>query len=134
MAAPTPATAPPTSVLSQDQVEAYLAHIGLPSAAAERKPTLPFLAALLEHQICAVPYENLGMHYSRDKVISLDVRHLYDKCVGTAGKSRGRGGYCLEGTLLFNHVLRALGFHAWVVGARARVRVNGVPSGDFTGW
>ncbi|KXJ89443.1 arylamine N-acetyltransferase 2 [Microdochium bolleyi] len=134
---------PPTSALSQDQLEAYLAHIGLPAdpgadpkPAAHRKLNLPFLTQLLEHQICAVPYENLGMHYSRDKVISLDVQNLFDKCVGNGGgsQSRGRGGYCLESTLLFNHVLRALGFYAWIVGARARPRVNGVPQGDYTGW
>ncbi|KAH7018301.1 uncharacterized protein B0I36DRAFT_368330 [Microdochium trichocladiopsis] len=127
----------PAPALSPAQLEAYLTHIGLPAstedpkkaAATSRKPNLPFLTQLLEHHICAVPYENLGMHYSRDKTISLDIQALYAKCM-----SNGRGGYCLENTLLFNHVLRGLGFHAWIVGARARPRVEGVPTGDYTGW
>lgn len=129
------ASTTPTSALSADQLEKYLEHIGLPrcedgkATAVQRKVNLPFLTQLLEHHICAVPYENLGMHYSQTKTISLDVQDLYAKCM-----SNGRGGYCLEGTIFFNHVLRGLGFHAYIVGARARPRVNGVPKGDFTGW
>jgi len=40
----------------------------------------------------------------------------------------------MEVSILFNHILRGLGFRAYTAGVRIRMRQNGVPSGDFIGW
>ena len=48
--------------------------------------------------------------------------------------ANGRGGYCMENCIFFNHVLRALGFQVYMAGARIRLRVDGVPTGDYIGW
>ncbi|KAA8563958.1 hypothetical protein EYC84_011961 [Monilinia fructicola] len=67
------------------------------------------------------------------RTVSLDPAALFAKIVGAA---RGRGGYCLEGSTFFNHVLRALGFQVYAAGARIRRRSeeDGVPRGDYIGW
>lgn len=53
---------------------------------------------------------------------------------GEGGGGNGRGGYCMENSIFFNHVLRGLGFRAYLAGARIRLREGGVPRGGFTGW
>lgn len=40
----------------------------------------------------------------------------------------------MEGNLLYNHILKAAGFNAHTVGVRIRPRVDGVPSGEYSGW
>ncbi|KAF2231461.1 cysteine proteinase [Viridothelium virens] len=40
----------------------------------------------------------------------------------------------MENSIFFNHVLKALGFNAYTAGARIRLRVNGIPQGDYIGW
>jgi arylamine N-acetyltransferase len=41
----------------------------------------------------------------------------------------------METAILFNHMLRALGFPAYLVGARIRPRINNIPQGDvYSGW
>ena len=44
------------------------------------------------------------------------------------------GGYCLENSIFFWHVLKGLFFDAYLAGARIRARPNGVPEGDYIGW
>jgi arylamine N-acetyltransferase len=91
---------------------------------------LDYLTALHAHQIAAVPYENLTLHYSPTKEILLDPQVLFKKIVTD---KRGRGGYCMEVAIFFNHVLRALGFNAYTAGVRIRYRENGVPKGPYIG-
>jgi len=71
------------------------------------------------------------MHYAKKKVISLDPEALYKKIVLDG---RGRGGYCMEGSLFHLNILRGLGFKAIAVGVRIRYREDGVPRGDYRGW
>lgn len=66
---------------------------------------LPFLHALTRHHTCNVPFENLELHYSAHKTISLDPAHLYKKFV-----HQRRGGRCMENNTFFATVLRSLGF------------------------
>lgn len=115
---------------SRDELIAYFEHIRLPKKYHDERhsPDLALLTALHVHQIAAVPYENLSLHYSRDKTVSLDPRGLYAKFVT---RGRHRGGYCMEGTLFFLHVLRTLGFRAYPSAVRIRLREDGVPSGDY---
>ncbi|KAF1974415.1 cysteine proteinase [Bimuria novae-zelandiae CBS 107.79] len=123
-----------TASLSPDQLSAYIQHIGLPTRFhPNSKPThdIAFLTALHVHTISTIPYDNLTLHYSTSKKISIDPQHAFKKIV-TDG--RGRGGYCMENSILFYHVLRGLGFDAFMAGVRMRLRENGVPSGDYIGW
>ncbi|CCF34659.1 hypothetical protein CH063_06607, partial [Colletotrichum higginsianum] len=93
--------------------------------------TLAYLTALHVHTISTIPYENLSLHYSKTRVVDLDPQRLFQKLV-TDG--RGRDGYCMEVSIFFNHILRALGFQAYMTGVRIRLRKDGVPSGDHIGW
>ncbi|RYP87422.1 hypothetical protein DL769_000518 [Monosporascus sp. CRB-8-3] len=81
--------------------------------------------------ISTVPYDNLSLHYNPTHSISIDPQHLFQKIVAN---KRGRGGYCMEIAILYNHVLIGLGFDAYTVGVRTRPRIQGVPEGDFPGW
>jgi len=40
----------------------------------------------------------------------------------------------MEVSIFYNHVLRALGFKAYLAGVRIRNRIIGVPSGPYRGW
>jgi arylamine N-acetyltransferase len=116
------------------QLQAYEKHVDLPSRfSMSAKPELntEYLTALHVHQIAAVPYENLLLHYSKHHTVSLDPQVLFRKIVLDA---RGRGGYCMENSIFFNHVLRGLGFQVYTAGVRIRPRIGGVPGGDYIGW
>lgn len=120
--------------LSSEQLSAYVQYIELPNKYHPvNHPThdIKFLTALHVHTISTIPYDNLTLHYSASKKISIDPQHAFKKVI-TDG--RGRGGYCMENSILFNHVLRSLGFDAYMAGVRIRLRQNGVPSGDYIGW
>jgi hypothetical protein len=122
------------SAYTSSQIIHYEEYVSLPSRfRLSEKPalTLEYLTALHIHQVSAVPYENLILHYSKEHAVSLNPQHLYDKIVTNA---RGRGGYCMENSIFFNHVLRALGFQVYMAGARNRTRINGVPGGNYNGW
>lgn len=82
--------------------------------------------------LSTAPYENLDLHYAaRERSISLDPQHLYQKIVVDG---RGRGGYCMELSLFYNHILRSLGFDVYTAGVKIRTRDQGVPRGDYIGW
>ena len=120
------------SAYTPTQISHYLSHISLPlHFHPSSAPDLPFLTALHTHQLSTMPYENLSLHYSPDHQVRLDPQHLYEKLV-TGGW--GRGGYCMEIAVFFNHILRGLGFEVYTAGARVRPRVDGVPRGEYLGW
>jgi arylamine N-acetyltransferase len=118
---------------SPSQLEAYFNRIQLPTEyrpASSPPLSLKFLTALHIHHITTIPYENLCMHYSKDRIISLSPQDLFKKIVT---KNCGRGGYCMESSLLFLHILRDLGFSVYPTGVRIRLREDGVPVGEYTG-
>ncbi|KAI9713969.1 MAG: N-terminal acetyltransferase [Bogoriella megaspora] len=120
------------SAYSPEQIDRYLEYISLPPKYrrnASPPLDLDFLSTLHSHQLSAIPYENLVIHYNPEHKNSLDTQDLYEKLT-----HNGRGGYCMESSLFFNHVLHALGFKAYVTGARIRLRVGGVPEGEYIGW
>ncbi|KAI0483103.1 cysteine proteinase [Xylariaceae sp. FL0804] len=120
------------SAYSREQIDQFFEHISLPAKLRHAPPSLRLLRALHVHMLAAVPYENLALHYSPTHAVELDPQHLFRKIVADG---RGRGGYCLECSLLYGHVLRALGFDAYTAGARPRNRqADGVPEGDYPGW
>lgn len=117
------------SAYSAEQVSQYLTHVGLPqSFHPSSNPTLDinYLTALFVHQITTFPYENLSIHYSPNHAVALDPKALFHKMVTS---NRGRGGYCMEVSILFHHMLRAIGFSPHLTGVRIRPRINNIPQG-----
>ena len=122
------------SAYSPSQISGWESHVSLPSrfhSSQNPSKDLKYLTALHVHQIAAAPYENLALHYSKEHAVSLEPQELYTKIVTNR---RGRGGYCMENSIFFNHVLKALGFQVYTAGVRIRPRNGGVPGGDYIGW
>ena len=125
---------------SDEQMQKYFERIKLPEDMANenRAPIeavtqldvgSQYLDQIHHRHLAAIPFENLGLHYSKDPRISLEPQAVYEKLV-----VRRRGGYCMEHNLLLLHVLRTFGFTVWPTGARVRSRVHGVPAGTYGGW
>jgi arylamine N-acetyltransferase len=127
------------SLFTEAQLNAFLAHIRLPPSLHSYRYTpsnspekdSDFLTQLHIYTITAVPYENLSLHYNKDHSNSIEPEDVYEKVVIDA---RGRGGYCMELSIFYNHILRALGFAAYTSMVRIRYRTDGVPVGDYIGW
>jgi hypothetical protein len=130
-----------SSAYTPEQVAEYLDLLNLPrefrsfqskygdKTAAAAAPTHDFLHALHVHQISTIPYENLSLHYSADRQVSIEPQHLFDKLV-----RRRRGGYCMEISIFYNHMLRALGFQVYTAGVKIRLRRGVTPFGPYAGW
>jgi arylamine N-acetyltransferase len=119
------------SALTAEQIDQYCRYIDLPAKyRLDQKPPLDIdlLTALHVHHISTCPYENLQLHYTTKPQISIEVDDLFKKLT-----KNGRGGYCMENTIFFHHVLRAYGFYVYMTGARARLRQDGIPQGDYIG-
>ena len=86
--------------------------------------SLIILRSLQQHQLAHVPFENLSLHYSLDKVLDLDPDALYEKIV-----TKGRGGYCMENNCFFATILRSIGYKVYSVGARVHEG-----DGAYTAW
>ncbi|KAE8153823.1 arylamine N-acetyltransferase 2 [Aspergillus avenaceus] len=131
---------PEPSAYSQEEVTTWLRAIGLPHQYTEfiKTPgsfpkTAEALRTLMRCQISTFPYENLSVHYSPTHLVDIRPHSLYEKMVGQ-DRDRGRGGYCMELSILFHHMLRGLGFHIYMTGVRNRTRTDGVPQGQYVGW
>jgi arylamine N-acetyltransferase len=108
-----------------DEIQDYLKVIKLPqqyldSLVRQNLPLasttdhgLPFLQALTRYHTCNIPFENLELHYSAHRKITLDPSQLYDKFV-----RRRRGGRCMENNTFFATVLRSLGYQVRNCGGR----------------
>jgi arylamine N-acetyltransferase len=121
----------PTPEYSPSQISTYLDLISLPKAyRPENNPThdINYLTALFAHQISTIPYENLSLHYARDRQLFLDPQHLFNKVT-----NNGRGGYCMEVSIFFYHMLKSLGFKVYMSGVRIRLRRDGVHEGPYVG-
>jgi arylamine N-acetyltransferase len=116
-----------------DQITAYFDRIKLP--AKERKyevagftpedEQLHFLAQLQKHHLAEIPFENLTLHYSFHRQVSIDPDEVFKKIVSD---NNGRGGYCMENNYLFGTLLRSLGFRIYSAGARV------FDDGKWSGW
>ena len=90
----------------------------------------------MRHHMAAIPYENLGIHYSHDhNVMSgdvmLDVQGTYSLIVEGG---MGRGGQCLQMNGMFGTVLRSLGFDVMSTAARTNTACQDVArSPDYKG-
>lgn len=120
------------------QLESYFERISLPpkyrglshNIGVNPPRDLEFLTALQKHQLAAVPFENLSIHYSVTHTIDLNPNSLYEKIV-----TRHRGGYCMENNCFFGTVLRSLGFRVYGAGARVNKGADGSHDDiGFLGW
>lgn len=86
---------------------------------------LEYLNKLQVHHLATIPFENLSLHYSSHRKISVDKDYLFEKIVSA---KNGRGGYCMEVNALFATVLNSLGFDVIAVGARV------YSDGEYSPW
>lgn len=128
-----------TSSYSTEQVTNWLESLNLPQTfhrytqCPEKFPkTAESLRILMRCQITTFPYENLSVHYSPTHLVDICPEALYEKMMGP--DNRKRGGYCMELSIFFHHMLRGLGFFVYMTGVRNRARTNGIPSGEYQGW
>lgn len=131
-----------TSAFSNPQLSKYLKYLALPAEYNQfiHDPqsfpkTEQGLTTLFRAQITRFPYDNLSVHYSKNDVIDIRPESIYAKFMGSGDlQPSGRGGYCLECSIFFYHVLLGLGFSTHTTGVRNRARVDGVPQGEYRGW
>lgn len=106
---------------SKDQLQTYFRRIKLPqkwldspvlsepSLASTKEHGLPLVHALTRYHAANVTFENLELHYSAHKSISLNMDDLFEK-FAERGIRYGRGGRCMENNSFFGTVLRSLGY------------------------
>lgn len=119
------------SAYDREQLDQFFDHVGFPQHLRRQPPSLGLLEALHIHTLSTLPYENLSIHYNPSHRIDLEPQHLFQKMIV---QGQGRGGFCMEIAILYNHILRAIGFDAYTAGVRTRGRLQGVPRGDYPGW
>ena len=107
---------------TEAQLQQYFRHISF-DPDKHGAGSLDYLAALQRAHLARVPFESVSLHYSKTRLLSLDLDDLFDKIVGNS-----RGGYCMEVNAFFGAVLRSLGFTVLSAGARVRGRDR------FGGW
>ncbi|KAF2178215.1 arylamine N-acetyltransferase 1 [Zopfia rhizophila CBS 207.26] len=119
-------------VLSRDQITKYFERLKLPqehrkySVAGESpEDALTYLALLQKLHLVEIPFENLTLHYSHHRQLSLHPDELYKKIIGD---DNGRGGYCMENNSIFGMLLYSLGYNIYPAGARVYDR------NQWSGW
>lgn len=118
--------------LTKDQLSKYFERLGIPEderqydvANLKDEEALKYLALLQKHQLAAIPFENLTLHYSAHRQVSIHPDELFKKIIAN---NNGRGGYCMENNCLFGTLLYTLGFNIYSGGARVWA------AGSWTGW
>lgn len=106
--------------LSPEKAEAYLNRISLPETAKallregpNGSRALEAVAALQQHHMAAVPFDNLDLHYSSHKTLPQQADTVFETVV-----SRRKGGTCPQVHQLFCQLLRSFGFQAYCTGSR----------------
>ncbi|CAG8891795.1 unnamed protein product [Penicillium egyptiacum] len=130
------------SAYTPAQLTKYLNYIALPDQYARyinEPETFPkteeALTYLFRCQITRFPYDNLTCHYSASQLAEIKPDEIYTKVLGCDDTNPScRGGYCLEVSIFFHHMLRGLGFSVYMTGVRNRDRIDGIPQGEFKGW
>ncbi|XP_072798262.1 arylamine N-acetyltransferase 1-like isoform X1 [Vicugna pacos] len=88
-------------------IEAYFERIGYKNP--RNKLDLETLTDILQHQLQAVPFENLNIHCG--EVMELDLEAIFDQIV-----RRKRGGWCLQLNQLLYWALTTVGFETTMLG------------------
>jgi arylamine N-acetyltransferase len=117
---------------TKDQLSKYFERLHIPEdrrhhdvTKLKNEDALKYLALLQKHHLAAVPFENLTLHYSTHRQVSVHPEALFKKIIAD---NNGRGGYCMENNCLFGTLLFSLGFNIYSGGARVWA-VNA-----WTGW
>lgn len=117
---------------SKDQITQYFDRLKIPDnrrqldvAGLDPEEALNYLALLQKHQLAAIPFENLTLHYSAHHQVSIHPEELFRKIIAD---NNGRGGYCMENNCLLGTLLYSLGFTIYSGGARV------FSDGEWTGW
>ncbi|KAL4878721.1 hypothetical protein BJY04DRAFT_194969 [Aspergillus karnatakaensis] len=139
---PVSAAVESASVYSPDQITAWLNYICLPTSYTEYisspgtfPKTYDALCTLMRCQISRFPYENLSVHYSSTQLVDIRPDVAYEKIMGPKRDgARRRGGYCMEVSIFFYHMLLGMGFDVYMTGVRNRARTNGIPGGGYLGF
>ncbi|KAH6927670.1 hypothetical protein HPB50_006809 [Hyalomma asiaticum] len=97
--------------LSVEHTDSYLSYLGLSKSP---EPTLEYLDQLIRAHLERVTFENLDVILNRH--FSLDAEAVLVKVM-----ERGRGGCCFELNSIFGRLLKALGYHVSLRGARLRL-------------
>jgi arylamine N-acetyltransferase len=90
---------------------------------------LATLTTLQKYHLGTVPWGDVSLHYSTDKIISLDAEDLFQKIV-----VKRHGGYCMEVNTLYAAVLRSLGVKLYTTGARISNNVDSPGKKDPAGF
>ncbi|WZH48414.1 arylamine N-acetyltransferase 2 [Fusarium acuminatum] len=129
---------PSPSAYSAVQLGAWLRRIGLPRdylRYIDSPVSFPrdheSLKTLFRCQITTFPYENLSVHYSHAHQVIIQPHALFEKMM--KARDEVRGGYCMELSIFFYHMLCGLGFDVYMTGVRNRTRRDGVPQGEYQG-
>ncbi|XP_012663152.1 arylamine N-acetyltransferase 1 [Otolemur garnettii] len=88
-------------------IEAYFERIGYKNS--RKKLDLETLTEILQHQIRAIPFENLNIHCGEP--MELGLQAIFDQIV-----RRNRGGWCLQVNHLLYWALSTMGFETTVLG------------------
>lgn len=97
---------------TKGQIIRYLDRINC-SPSIELPANLDNLRKLVAGHLDAIPFENLSIHYSTHRSITVDKDFVFDKFV-----NQRKGGYCMEQNRAFATLLRSLGYELYTVGAR----------------
>jgi arylamine N-acetyltransferase len=107
---------------SRDQLSKYFTRLRIPEdrrqydvAKLKEEDALEYLALLQKHQLAEVPFENLTLHYSAHRQVSVHPEELFKKIID---ENNSRGGYCMENNCLFGTLLHTLGFDLYSGAAR----------------
>ena len=88
-------------------IDAYFERIGYNNS--RDKLDLETLTDILQHQIRAIPFENLNIHCG--EAMELDLEVIFDQIV-----RRKRGGWCLQVNHLLYWALTMIGFETTILG------------------
>lgn len=88
-------------------IEAYFERIGYQNS--RNKLDLQTLTAILQHQIRAIPFENLNIHCGESMELNLET--IFDQIV-----RKKRGGWCLQVNHLLYWALTKMGFETTMLG------------------
>ncbi|XP_024434708.2 arylamine N-acetyltransferase 1 [Desmodus rotundus] len=88
-------------------IEAYFERIGYKNC--RNKLDLETLTDILQHQIWAIPFENLDIHCGKPMELGLEA--IFDQVV-----RRKRGGWCLQVNHLLHWALTTMGFETTMLG------------------
>lgn len=108
-----------TQYFDRLSLPAHLRHYNITELSAAQQRDI--LAHLHAQHLRKIPFENLALHYSRNRIIDVHLPRVFEKII----QSSGRGGYCMETNYLFNALLRSLGFDTCLVPSRVFDQTKG---------